>query len=49
VRIVSLLPQDVDARRLFPGGVEFLDGNAYTSRPGPRLVEAARRLALMFR
>jgi len=38
---------DVDARRLFARGVEFLDGNAYTSRPGPRLVEAAERLSLM--
>jgi iron complex transport system substrate-binding protein len=41
--------QDVDALRLFSGGVEFLDGNAYTSRPGPRLVQAARLLALMLR
>lgn len=40
---------DIDARRLFSRGVEFLDGNAYTSRPGPRLVEAAARLALMIR
>jgi iron complex transport system substrate-binding protein len=40
---------DALARRLFSRGVEFLDGNAYTSRPGPRLVEAAERLALMFR
>jgi iron complex transport system substrate-binding protein len=38
---------DVDARRLFARGVEFLDGNAYTSRPGPRLVDAAAKLALM--
>jgi iron complex transport system substrate-binding protein len=38
---------DVDARRLFGRGVEFLDGNAYTSRPGPRLVDAAEKLALM--
>ncbi len=38
---------DVDARRLFARGVEFLDGNAYTSRPGPRLVDAAEKLALM--
>jgi iron complex transport system substrate-binding protein len=41
--------RDVDALRLFSGGVEFLDGNAYTSRPGPRLVEAAQLLALMLR
>jgi len=39
--------EDVAARRLFARGVEFLDGNAYTSRPGPRLVEAAERLSLM--
>jgi len=38
---------DIDARRLFARGVEFLDGNAYTSRPGPRLVDAAEKLALM--
>jgi iron complex transport system substrate-binding protein len=38
---------DVAARRLFSRGVEFLDGNAYTSRPGPRLVDAAEKLALM--
>jgi iron complex transport system substrate-binding protein len=36
-----------DARRLLSRGVEFLDGNAYTSRPGPRLVEAAERLAAL--
>jgi iron complex transport system substrate-binding protein len=28
-------------------GVEFLDGNAYTSRPGPRLVDAAEQLAAL--
>jgi len=39
---------DALARRLFARGVEFLDGNAYTSRPGPRLVDAAEQLALMF-
>ena len=39
---------DTLARRLFARGVEFLDGNAYTSRPGPRLVDAAEQLALMF-
>jgi iron complex transport system substrate-binding protein len=38
---------DIEARRLFARGVEFLDGNAYTSRPGPRLVDAAEKLALM--
>ena len=36
-----------DARRLVSRGVEFLDGNAYTSRPGPRLVEAAERMAAL--
>jgi iron complex transport system substrate-binding protein len=36
-----------DARRLVSRGVEFLDGNAYTSRPGPRVVEAAERLAAL--
>jgi hypothetical protein len=25
--------------------VEFLDGNAYTSRPGPRLADAAELLS----
>ena len=38
---------DIDARPVLARGVEFLDGNAYTSRPGPRLVEAAEKLALM--
>jgi iron complex transport system substrate-binding protein len=33
------------ARALLGGRVEFLDGNAYTSRPGPRLVDAAETLA----
>lgn len=37
---------DADAQALFRRRVEFLDGNAYTSRPGPRLVDAA---ALMSR
>ena len=35
---------DADARTLFRRPVEFLDGNAYTSRPGPRLVDAAEML-----
>lgn len=34
-----------DARALFDRRVEFLDGGAYTSRPGPRLVDAAEMLA----
>jgi len=38
---------DRDARALFSRRVEFLDGNAYTSRPGPRLVDAAEILARM--
>ncbi len=36
---------DPDGRALFSRRVEFLDGNAYTSRPGPRLVDAAEMLA----
>ncbi len=36
---------DPDARALFGTRVEFLDGNAYTSRPGPRLVDAAALIA----
>ena len=37
---------DRDARALLAAArVEFLDGNAYTSRPGPRLVEGAQILA----
>ncbi len=29
--------------------VQFIDGNAYTSRPGPRLVDGTERLAAAFR
>lgn len=40
---------DADARSLLAGGrggrTELIDGNAYTSRPGPRLVDAAELLA----
>lgn len=36
---------DPDALHLFQRRVEFLDGNAYTSRPGPRLVDAAEILS----
>src|SRR6059058_1185742 len=36
---------DQEARRLLGRRVEFLDGNAYTSRPGPRLVDAAEQLS----
>lgn len=39
--------RDDEALRLFSRGVEFLDGNAYTSRPGPRLVDAVERLAAL--
>src|SRR5216110_2804497 len=35
---------DRQARALLGRRVEFLDGNAYTSRPGPRLVDAAEML-----
>jgi iron complex transport system substrate-binding protein len=40
---------DRDARALLERRVEFLDGNAYTSRPGPRLVDAADILARWIR
>ena len=40
---------DPDALALFSRRVEFIDGNAYTSRPGPRLVEAAELLARLIR
>jgi iron complex transport system substrate-binding protein len=36
---------DPAGRALLGGHVEFLDGNAYTSRPGPRLVDAAEILS----
>jgi len=36
---------DRDARALLVRRVECLDGSAYTSRPGPRLVDAAEILA----
>ena len=36
---------DRDARVLGTRRVEFLDGNAYTSRPGPRLAQAVELLA----
>ncbi|OLC07589.1 MAG: hypothetical protein AUH42_03365 [Gemmatimonadetes bacterium 13_1_40CM_70_11] len=36
---------DPDARVLFHRRVEFLDGNAYTSRPGPRLADTAELLS----
>lgn len=40
---------DPAGRALLDGRVAFLDGNAYTSRPGPRLAEAAERLAPLIR
>lgn len=40
---------DPDALALFDRRVEFIDGNTYTSRPGPRLVEAAEVLARLIR
>ena len=40
---------DGPARALLGRRVEFLDGNAYTSRPGPRLVDAAETLARLIR
>jgi len=43
------LVADPDARALLARRVEFLDGNAYTSRPGPRLVDAAELLAQLMR
>lgn len=43
------LVTDPDARALLAAGVSFLDGNAYTSRPGPRLVDAAELLAALIR
>jgi iron complex transport system substrate-binding protein len=40
-----------DARAVLGGSapVWILDGNAYTSRPGPRLVEGAERIAAAIR
>jgi iron complex transport system substrate-binding protein len=40
---------DPDARALLSRRVEIIDGNAYTSRPGPRLVEATEILARLIR
>jgi iron complex transport system substrate-binding protein len=36
---------NTDGRALMNGSAAFIDGNAYTSRPGPRLAEAAELLA----
>jgi iron complex transport system substrate-binding protein len=40
---------DRDAQALLSGRVEWLDGSAYTSRPGPRLADAADLLARLIR
>lgn len=40
---------DPDAQALLGRRVEIIDGNAYTSRPGPRLVDAAELLARLIR
>jgi iron complex transport system substrate-binding protein len=37
--------RDPDGRALLDGRTVYLDGNAYTSRPGPRLVDAAELIA----
>lgn len=39
--------RDPDARALLAGRLAFVDGNAYTSRPGPRLADGAERLAAL--
>lgn len=39
------LVRDPDGRALLDGRAIFIDGNAYTSRPGPRLVDAAELIA----
>jgi iron complex transport system substrate-binding protein len=36
---------DTDGRALVQDDAAFIDGNAYTSRPGPRLADAAELLA----
>jgi hypothetical protein len=41
--------RDPDALALLAQRTGFLDGNAYTSRPGPRLVDGATRLAELIR
>jgi iron complex transport system substrate-binding protein len=46
-----LAVRDPDALALFaaPRRTGFVDGNAYTSRPGPRLVDGAARIAELIR
>ncbi len=38
---------NTDGRALVNAGAAFIDGNAYTSRPGPRLADAAELLAAL--
>ena len=38
---------DADGRALVNAAAAFIDGNAYTSRPGPRLADAAEVLAAL--
>ncbi len=38
---------NTDGRALVNAGAAFIDGNAYTSRPGPRLADAAELLATL--
>lgn len=40
---------DPDGRALLDTNVIYIDGNAYTSRPGPRLIDAAELLAPQIR
>jgi iron complex transport system substrate-binding protein len=40
---------DPEARALLTRRVEIIDGNAYTSRPGPRLVDAAELMERLIR
>ena len=39
--------QDPDGLALLSGRMGFVDGNAYTSRPGPRLADGAERIAAL--
>ena len=39
--------RDPDALALFQHRMAFVDGNAYTSRPGPRLADGAARIAAL--
>lgn len=45
-RELALL-RDPDALALLAGRTAFVDGNAYTSRPGPRLADGAARIAAL--